>query len=320
MFASSRHNIGRKIKKYDLEVENAECIELYEKMISSGLDEDRQAYTLYILNRLDGLIKKHIKAMDFYRAADVEDLEQQARCVIMTKVFDYNPHTSMPSSFFSILIDQGLKEAAIGASHLSANYLQLKSKFNNIAKDNGFDGMTDPKLTPQMLAELSGESLVTIKNTMELVKVTHVSLLDVTETASKNTVYDSPERQAMKSEEAHFIATAFQTLTEYEQFLITKQYLEEDPETRKCLSARSVSNALKKEEKLVESLGLKKAPTAAEVEDATECALRKLRHQPGMRERYGKRQRHQNRSYTIVEQAPIEIIESAINSDDVMAI
>ncbi len=313
MFASSRHNVGREIQHYDVEKENAECIELYEKMKASGSDEDREAYVLYIINKLHDLIKNHINTMHFDKAAEIDDLVQQARYVILTKVYDYDPHRSMPSSFFSILIDQGLKEATVNASHLNTNYLQLKAKFNNIARDNGFSDVLDPKLTPQKLSKLSGESLTTVKNALELIKISHISLLDVTETAAKNTAFDNPERITLKKDEARFIAKAFQTLSKYEQYLISKLYLEEDKKG-KTLSVRSLVKQMSEKESLLNEFGLSRVPTASEVEDAVEKALRKLRHQPGMRERYGRRERHYNRSYTVVEQAPMEVIESAINS------
>lgn len=309
MFHNKEWNSSREISSYDVAEKNADVIELYDKSIETG---DESEYQIFMWEKLKELVYSHIHKNHFDKLLEMEDLVSSAKTGILEELPKYNPHLSMPSSFFSIRIDQYLKEAVHENSHMHDHYIQKAIRLNKIAKEYKYEDALDPRLTPEKLAMLSGESLITIQNTLEQMQISQVALLDTNESSTKSELFRNPEAIAIDHEDGLYLQGAFDSLLPYERYIIEKLYLDVK-ENGKGQSLRTLVTFFH-EPKNRQKYGVVGIPDTNTIQNDAERALRKLRHYQGMQERFGyRRKRTQiHQSYSVVKQAPDGIILSAV--------
>lgn len=319
MIANKNWNKGRNISKCNVQEENKEVIELYDKAVATN---DWDEYTVFMIQKLEKLIIKRIysnfklddKKVDIKNNKKYEDLMANGNLAIVANIKRYNPRQAMPSSFFSILIDQYLKEECHRNSDMSDHYIQMSIKLTKVAQKYGYVDALDPELSPEKLAKLSGESLKTIANTLEQMRITKFSLDDPDNNVSVvSESFRSPEQVFMENEKNSIIKRAFSSLSEYEQFLLYEMVINVG-EHGNGTSLRTLVAFFKSEENR-KAFGLDFTPDSNRLQNDMERVLRTLKHQKEIQEHFAHRQRISVREYSVVEQAPMDFIESAICED-----
>ena len=103
------------------------------------------------------------------------------------------------------------------------------------ARNNGFEGgLSDPELTPDILAILAGESLKVCKDAMELNRQRAVSLEEICENGFTPSIGESPESAYIKKEKTELLREQIKKLNPLEVF-ICEHFIMADDKKRKCL-------------------------------------------------------------------------------------
>ncbi len=305
MIANKQWNKGRKISKKDVLFENRELIMLYDKAKETG-DYSKVKETL--VDKLKYLVAQRIKVNRFDKCAEMEDLMQQGIMEVVNFAEEYDPRQSMPSSYFEIIIDAALKKCVRNDSHMTQHYLNKAILLDKVARKYGYESASDPRLTNEKLAQLSGESLVTITRTMEQKGMKFESLGESwTDRSYKSEGFEDPAlivRNADENDRLHKIINA--TLSDYQLFLIKAVYAEDNR-----MSYTEISEMLK-DENLQKRLGLRSPKSPSDIGGEIQKALRKIRHDMEFKKQFGYRERTGFREYTVVEQAPMEYIVDMI--------
>lgn len=316
------HLKGDALKKYDLEVENREIIEAYDRWKAKEHDglnesEERDAYIILLCEKLENLIKDHIQMHHFNRNSDLfEDLVSSGIHAIIEKYETYDPRQSMPASYFGPKIDEMLKKCNHSDTHLTDHYLSMAAVLNKAAREAGYVDCTDPGLTPVVLHLISGISLKTVVNTLNQLSINHQSMDD--ENFKQPAGYTaSPEQCFISAENARFLNNAIESLSKYEQFIFFKSCVEVEQDSKgkeRHWSTRKICKFLSDPEAL-EHFGLPKAPDNNKVARDIEIARKKLMHYGNMRERFHYKPKKKITAYEEYEQAGMNEIENAILSD-----
>ena len=315
------HLKGDALKKYDLEVENREVIEAYDRwLFAPNAVEKEEAYTAYtslLWEKLKFLIKDHIQMHHFnYNKELFEDLMSSGKVAIFEKVATYDPRQSMPASYFGPKIDELLKKCNHSDTHLTDHYLSMAAVLNKAAREAGFADCMDPELTPVVLHLISGVSLKTVVNTLNQLSINHQSI-DDEHSKQISGFTTSPEEDFIKSENEKFLLDAVNSLSKYEQFIFFKSSVDVEQDSKgkeRHWSTRRICKYLSDPE-ILEHFGLTKAPDNNKVARDIEIARKKLMHYGNMRERFSYKPKKKTTAYEDYEQAGMDELEEAILSD-----
>lgn len=305
------------IQKYDLEVKNRDIIEAYDRA-QTGTQEDKDAYTMLVYDKLKYLIMDHIKQYGFQYKTDYEDLMSAGKVAVFEKISSYDPRQSMPASFFGPKIDEMLKKCNHGESHMSEHYISMLAKLNQAARQAGYADCSDPELTPELLQILTGLPLTTVVNTLEQYRIKISSMDDPEMENTPPSISMSPEKAVLDKIEDRELIDAVQSLSPYERFVFLKYYniAGEVDENGKEInySLRKIYSMISSDPKLMERLGLKKVPDINKISRDIEIARRKISYYGSLRKEYHCRipQKDSNPGYEPYEQAEIEDLANAI--------
>lgn len=327
------HLKGDALHKYDLDIENKDVIEAYDRWKSEELENTKAeeefgtnaikkddayiAYTSLLWEKLVYLIKDHIQMHHFnYNQELFEDLMSSGKVAIFEKVGTYDPRQSMPASYFGPKIDELLKKCNHSDTHLTDHYLSMAAILNKAAKEAGFVDCMDSELTPVVLHLISGISLKTVVNTLNQLSINHQSI-DDENTKQISGFFTSPEENFIKSENEKFLQAAVNSLSKYEQFIFFKSCVDVEQDSKgkeRYWSTRRICKFLSDPE-VMEHFGLSKAPDNNKVARDIEIARKKLMHYGNMRERFSYKPKEKATAYDDYEQAGMDEIEDAILSD-----
>lgn len=335
---------------YDIEVKNAEAIKLYDKWKETDSKEDFDEFVLFLCRLLKNMSKDHMGIYHFsdkdlgsdpehYGSIDFvsgereveQDLLQETYLAIATFAKTYNPHESMPSSYFGVRIDEYMRKSVERNPGASQHYRENRVKLDRIATQNGYEGAADPRLTVELLHLMSGISLETIVNTMSTTSLTSVSY-DETDKDGNN-MYDSlpdahvptPEQELIRNETNSYLAAAWNTLSRYEQFIFTKSCLEQKKDKDgmdefdkfgrpKFASAKAIREMLDNPE-ILRHFELDSLPDSNRIQRDVEIARRKLYHYGDIRKRFRYVVEAKREGIKSYEQADMDDLEVAILSD-----
>ena len=329
---------GNQIQKYDLEKKNGAAIALYDEAQKSG---NWDKYIMFIWSSVEQMAFAQIHKNHFLKAVDIEDLISGAKVQVIEKIKEYDPRVSMPTSFFSIQIDQGLKDAVLKESKMSDHYHQVKARCEKIATKYGFTGLDDPRLTPDKIAKLSGESIKTINAMLKLSNITTTTLTDAEKTENKSGDFRDPSLILIEKDGNELLSNAFQSLSPYEQYIVAVRHGlynplvdsgpfaemdeeeladletdgETDPEAKEKHSWKRLERDFKNPE-IREKLGITEKKTIRQIQDDERRAIRKVYNYEGIQALFGKKRNSgAPRTYREYEQAPAKVILSAIAED-----
>lgn len=247
-------------------------IRAYNAYIRGEITEDE--YCLYFLNLLENFIKGRIAAKKRTLGAEFEDLMQTARLMVIEHYKDYDPLKGSPSTYFLYYVDEATKKETLRNGEFSEHYEAARYRLNKVAKDAGYTGHDDPRLTPQTLSVLSGESLVTIMKVREMENQTKISF----DTFEDNLggFSKSPEELYYLQERSKAIATLVNQCSPLEQYLIEHLVTQDHPD-----SYKKVMDELKKEPNYSRyQRELPRTITQKSVQQKLNNALRRMRNSP----------------------------------------
>ncbi len=279
-------------------------IEKYDALKSG--DISREDWALYLCNLLENYIKKLIAVKHRTIGADYQDLIQQGYLAVCEQLDNYDPHLGMPTSYFTEFINQYTKDACDN-SGMTKYYVGTATKLEKIAKKYGYDGITDPNLSPDTLAVLANTSLMTVLETIKFKSATLVSLEATSENFEMESTFKTPEHAALDKERDEFLRSQFDKLSPLEKYLLLETVLSDEPK-----SYRAILAALKTPE--LHARFEDELPNKVEqvyLEQKTNHALRRIRYSPGAKKLF----QMEERPIELVEQASTDDIESAIMSN-----
>ena len=183
----------------------------------------------YLLDIMEYYIKDYTAKMGRTKTPqDFEDYMQEGRLAVIKKAPEYDPHISMPSSYFTLQIEAG-QQAFAKKSGQTSYYVSEAVTLNKIAREAGYSGINDPALSANVLIELSHEPATTVLNTLEMLKMSSSSLEAVTENIDIESTYKNPEEIALENERNEFVFERWNELSPFEQFLLFHIVLVDPP-------------------------------------------------------------------------------------------
>lgn len=238
----------------------------------------RDEYAMYLISHLEHYIEFCINRRHRLLGAEYDDLMQSGRMAIIEKIDDYNPYIATPTSYFTAYINQYTKETVIKNNTGSTQYYISKVvKLEKVAKANGYTGITDPELPPDILSILSGEPLKTVIETIKIKNCQATASLDATsENMDIEGTYQSPEAVIIKQETDSFLMKQFLKCSPLERFLLIHTVLSEEPYSY-CQMVKILKTEEYRERYEEE---LPKRLDQVFLEQKVNGALRKIRHNP----------------------------------------
>ena len=260
----------------------------------------------FLAGLLTNYIKSRIKNKNLLIGAEYEDLIQSGWRGVIEKAVKYDPHKTLPTTFFTEYIDQYMRES-LDTKGLTKYYKGIAVKLDKYARLNNYSGCMDETLSDITLATISGESVMTVRETRKILSNKVVSWdansdnIDLEESR-----YKSPEKAILDKERDAFLQDAFSKLNPLEQFLLYYTELKTKP-----VSISKMVEIIKKpewHEKYADYLP-NKAVDQNVLRLILSKALRKLQHNAPLGKYIAIRQA---RTFEQFEQATNEDIENAI--------
>lgn len=211
---------------------------------------------------IDSLIKKYSRLLN----AEMDDLMQEASLAVLTHLDEYKPMISTPETFFGRYINESHRNLCLKGK--SIYYLRVAKFLEKVASDAGFSGMDDADLSDATLADLTGISEVTVKNTRK-----HMSMYSSVSisTESEEPVYiKTPEDIVMKEIEKDAIMNRITNILTPGQKMIFILFVVNE------LSAKEIIDKLG-EDDLYKKIGFKKMPSESTIRQTIFVSKKKLR-------------------------------------------
>lgn len=285
--------------KSDLLKENADVIEKY-RLYRAGEITRNQLFDFIwkkLARQITALMNKNQRKLN----AETCDLYQQAALAILDKLDDYDPLLSLPGTYFLNYVNE--YQRALVKGDQSIYYMTQISKLNRVAKDAGFEGISDDKLTDVQLASLSGYSIQVVKNVRHMDAIYTPVNYDSLEECVEDPFHASPDKIVVEKERENAGFAAFrQELDDFEQRLFYAVKVE-------CITFKALS-AMLKEHEMFREYGLDHAPTPQDLSCMVNVCERKLAGNRQIAAAKAKREE------TINEQASLEELEGIFTDAD----
>ena len=231
----------------------------------------KEAAILWILDLLEGFCVERINTTGRIYGAELEELLEAAKVAVIANYDKYNPDIAKPTSFFLPYIDEYTKAECRFTNPSSPYYINMRTKLNQVAQENGYESMMDPRLPEDTLAVLSGVALHSVIKCKEFATYTivHSDAGELAEGAS----YDTPEKAVMSKSETEELLESMDLLTTLEKWVITKRHLEDEP-----MSYRSMVTLIKSDPELEKRFSEETTISQVYLEQAYNKAIAKLRN------------------------------------------
>ena len=239
----------------DRVMEDQELIAVEEEHLAGGKDsgvwkETLQAFKCYQsgeISKEDYCLKIVLLLKDFFIIkarktrrsisgsyyVDEEDLIQDFYVIVLEKIDKYDPNIAPPMGFFLGSINN--KAVQVLGPEVKQHFKNNLIRLTKVARNNGFEeGLSDPNLTPDILAIISGESLKVCKDAMDLNRQRAISLDEVCENGFTPTMGESPESAYIKKERTELIWEQIKKLNPFEIF-VCEHFIMADDKKRKCI-------------------------------------------------------------------------------------
>lgn len=194
---------------------NAAVIEAYDKYHRGLLTRNSLFMILWpILERqVGGMIRNYHRALNL----EMNDLMQIAKLQVLEHLDDYDPEQSLPGSYFIYFINEAHRKECGG--EISRYYLTTVTALSNVAKENGYEGIEDDRLSDVELAALSGQSIQTVRNARYMNNIYHARPFEAVEDTVEDIFHETPEEKAVKAERRAEGLKAFENLSDFEKIL-----------------------------------------------------------------------------------------------------
>ncbi len=200
--------------------EQEEIIALYDRAMRQEVEWND--YVVVLLKKMENYIKSRIGKFHSTRKTgvegDFEDLMQNGYTAILAHAGDYDPRRARPTTFFTPYIDEVIKPSVNGG--LKASYGKHLPKLERAARELGKD-ICDEDLELDLLKEMTGIPLLTIKRVVEFKRTGMVSFADVDENTAS---HQTPEQAVIEAEQKRFVWDSVAKLSGFKRFLIRTMY------------------------------------------------------------------------------------------------
>lgn len=221
---------------------------VYEECRNGKADKDEVFFTVWGI--LEPQVKALIKRFGRTDFCEMDDLMQEARLTVLSRLFSYEPDVSMPGTYFLTYINAAFKEMCC-RGRIPRYYADVKRKLSGFLSDDDLDAFSDDDIS--VLSEHSGISVTTIKNLqmMLLSPADSDALLNV----SSDTA--SPEDKAVECDMREYAFSALASLDNKDVWIFVQHY--GNGKTAKTIASMlSYNDGYKK-------IGMKKMPTAGSI-------------------------------------------------------
>lgn len=253
-----------------------ETIKMYDDYCAGKITRDE--WILYIIDLLKYFCVYYLNSKHRNYWGEKEDLMQQAYTAIIANIDKYNPRIATPSTFFENYINDDTKKALTSNDTLTSYYLKVVTRLEKRARDNGFDGMLDDRLTADTLAVISETPIKTVIEAIKFKSMTHISYDNfencVSDSSGNREYSKSPEELLIEKEEHAFIQEQLNKCTSLERFLIENITMKENPVSYRSL----VINFKKPEFKAMFDEALPEKIDQVYLEQKHNHALRRIRY------------------------------------------
>lgn len=298
-------------KKYDkdfafskeqLEEANSEVIEMYEQY-QDGLIT-RNDYATYMITLLEDFVKQivSLRFAGHGRSGDFNDFVQEGCVAIFSKIDEYDPYKTMPTTYFRYVIESVLRvrQTEINGDGISSYYKEMIINLDKVAKEYGYEDSLDPRLTEVRLHILSGVPLSTVSQALERKRRKNVNLETLENSLEHN--YMSPEEQFIKNERTGELNDMVKDLPPLDLYILKRMVIDDD-----TASAKQVVKELSTPE-AKEHFNLKKNPNIPGIQTNLSKTLMKLKKYD---KKFTEYQRRVNYDYNSEVQADDECLLAA---------
>lgn len=178
-----------------------------------------QEWALYLIQHLEryiiSIIRKDHRLAD--KKAEYEDLYQAGAEAVIRKYRTYNPEKSRPTTYFSGEIRDSMRTISISNSMTSVHYVKKLKELEGSLRKQGYDGVSDPGATIEVMTRVSGMSGRVVQNILKYTGTKIYSLSDFdTEISSGFSV----DLEVIQKERRMFLYREIKKCTTLEQYLI----------------------------------------------------------------------------------------------------
>lgn len=212
-----------------------ETIQAYNRYQSGEITKEEYCLKIVMLLKEYFIVKarKTRRSISGSYYVDEEDLIQDFYVIVLEKIEKYDPNIAPPMGFFIGSINN--KAVQVLGPEVKQHFKNNLIRLTKVARNNGFEGgLSDPELTPDILAILAGESLKVCKDAMELNRQRAVSLEEICENGFTPSIGESPESAYIKKEKTELLREQIKKLNPLEVF-ICEHFIMADDKKRKCL-------------------------------------------------------------------------------------
>ena len=230
----------------------------------------REAAVLWILDLLEWFSIERINKTGRIYGAEFDELLEAAKEAVIKNYDKYDPDRAKPTSFFLPYIDEYTKAECRFTNPSSPYYINMRTKLNQVAQENGFESMMDPKLPEDTLAVLSGVALHSIIKCKEYATYTivHSEAGELTDGAS----FETPEKIVMTNSNKMDLLESVSDLSQAQKWLIAKIHFEDEP-----MSYRQIIAMINANEKLKEMVEKECKVTQVYLQQLYHDAIRRLK-------------------------------------------
>ena len=218
-------NINAETTEQTEQKDNTEVIAMQDKYLAGIIDKD--SWILFVAAKIKGYYESLYRLNHMAGYVEHEDYEQQCLEMICKKIDKYDARKSTLTTFFKTKFLEAFNTVQKDSGKANSRHYEKQIKYlTRVAQQYGYDGILDPRLTPEKLSKLAGSKEHSLKTVIEtrkyLIGNSVSSLDDVTENHDFESPYKDPAVIYLKNEQSEEVSSAVERLhlTSFEEFLI----------------------------------------------------------------------------------------------------
>ena len=206
-----------------------DTIREYERYQSGEITKTEYSY--FLISVMDNYfkLKANKKRRDITGSyhVDAEDLEHDFVVTILENIDSYDPYRAHPIAYFNSRLNN--KAVSVLGPEVKDHHKNQVIRLNKIARKYGFkEGLSDPRLTPDTLAIISGESIAICENAWELNRQRAISLEDAAENGIEPSIGDNPESIYIHNESSEIVLDKLSKFNPFQLFMIKHAVMADD--------------------------------------------------------------------------------------------
>ena len=224
------------------------------QQVKKAYDDDKISYSEYMQYAIAILFnygKTRIAAKGrAMTGAQMDHLLSSVYSAVAMYLKNYDPYRAAPTTFFTDYIDQETgNEVSNSKDSLSKYYNTKAVKYDKVAHEIGYEGgFLDPNLSPEVIADITGDSLKTVIDTRSFKQNISISSLTATSenfVEPEQDIYMLPEDAVLAKEQTAKINETLGCLNKLESYILFETDYSDAPKSNRKLIA--ILNARREE-------------------------------------------------------------------------